>query len=769
MAAAAKVMVVNDDDVQRSIIAAVLKKEGYDVAEYSKAGDALRAISTQGAPSLIVTDLYMPEIDGWRFCRLLRSSFYASANQTPILVVSATYSGEHAREITSEMGANAFLPAPIDSVKLAEHARALIAGREPARESNVLIIEDDPITAKILSHVFSDSGYAIRTALTGAEGRRMFHEQTPDVVTLDFHLPDVNGDVLLKEFKSAQPSTVLMMITGDLSPELATRFMIMGADAYLHKPFDSEYLIALCERCCRARALLHVEELLEARSVELRKSEARFRNLFEKMLDAFAVFVVVPDAEGRPYDFQALQINPAFERLMGLSASDVIGKTLREFLSPLNPELMNTLIAIAGAGAPAPYEFFIAATQRHCEGIAYCPEPAQLAMIFADVTERKRAMDLRLQSSRIEATATLAGGIAHRFNNLMTAALGNAQMLLESPPEPSRAHEMLEAIIDSTRQAGELAHTLLAYARGGKYWISDVNLNASVREFMDQAVLSLPIQVRFDARLAPDLWPIRGDAKQISQVISNLCLNAIEAVEDKGEIVIATRNESPSQAAHGSHSDIPPGHYVVLSVSDTGHGMDEQTLSRIFEPFFSTRFMGRGLGLAAVYGIVKNHAGYIDVRANPGQGSTFTVYVPAKEEIAHLRAAQHEAKEPGAQMVLLIEDEEPVANITQQILRKLGYQTLLARNGLQAVEIARTHPGPIHAALLDLAMPLMDGYDAFPLLMEARPNMKILLSSGYDVNPAAQVLLQKGACAFLKKPFTMEALAQELDFALNDN
>jgi two-component system, cell cycle sensor histidine kinase and response regulator CckA len=270
-----RVVVVNDDPIQRAILTGLLTKQGLDVHEFPGAEEALGGMAACDPPALIVTDLYMPVMDGWRFCRLLRSPEYARFNRLPILVVSATFVGEDARQITKELGANGFLPAPIDGKRFLEEVHLLLAGEIPASMSEVLIVEDEIGVAELIQRVFEAHGYRAVIAETGEEAIRIFPEGLFDVVVLDYNLPDIQGDELLRRFKKARTECVFIMMTADPRPDLALAWMKEGAAAYMRKPFDPEYLVKVSEKVRRERALLHVEDILETRTRQLRASEAR--------------------------------------------------------------------------------------------------------------------------------------------------------------------------------------------------------------------------------------------------------------------------------------------------------------------------------------------------------------------------------------------------------------------------------------------------------------------------------------------------------------
>ncbi|MFN0178797.1 MAG: PAS domain-containing protein [Gemmatimonadales bacterium] len=388
------------------------------------------------------------------------------------------------------------------------------------------------------------------------------------------------------------------------------------------------------------------------------------------------------------------------------------------------------------------------------------PEPTPtVSCIIRDVTERIRGDEILRGASRMEATATLAAGVAHDFNNLMTTILGNAELLLTDPGFPD-ASSRLAQVAEAAKRGGALAQQLLAYARGGKYQTQVVSVTEIVTEALALQKHAMPPRIQLEAILDPAAPCIEADPVQIGQVITNLFINAGEAIPASGRVTVKTLAVDLGPDAIADKPGLAPGPHVVIEVADTGKGIEAASLPRIFEPFFSTKFQGRGLGLAAAYGIVKNHHGYIAVDSTLGKGTTIRIYLPTVTATAR---SPHPIADPfptGDETILLVDDDEAVIEVTKSILERLNYRVLVARHGIEAVEVTRTHSGPIDLTLLDMGMPLAGGAEAFPFLRAARPKMRILISSGYEMNDVVQGLLAAGADAFLQKPYRVTTLAR---------
>ncbi len=401
----------------------------------------------------------------------------------------------------------------------------------------------------------------------------------------------------------------------------------------------------------------------------------------------------------------------------------------------------------------------------------FSPEEQKLLTRIAEsvqrVVLRKELQNQLFFAQKMESIGTLAGGIAHDFNNLMVGVLGSVSLLRDRLGPQHDAAAYLTTIEESATRAGVLARQLLTYARGGESQPQILNLNNAVEKLLNEQDGFLSAKVRVDFDLDPDLAEIKADPAQIRQLLVDLCTNAAEAMQSGGRIRLTTRNTEVDSALARSRTGLTPGLYVSLTVEDEGGGMDARTQTRMFDPFFSTKFQGRGLGLAVVYGIVKNHKGYISAESQVGKGTVIAVLLPAVRRLARLTPETAVPAHHGSETVLLIDDEAMVIDITRQLLEKLGYRVLTANDGREAVQVAETYQGSIDLALLDLGMPVMDGYQAFPLLQKHRPDMKILVCTGYAANGPAEDLIRAGAVNFIQKPFGLDTLSEAIRMALD--
>lgn len=378
--------------------------------------------------------------------------------------------------------------------------------------------------------------------------------------------------------------------------------------------------------------------------------------------------------------------------------------------------------------------------------------------------EAKRKLENELQLTRkIEALATLSGGIAHEFNNALMVVAGNIELLEMSLPGNEAVQRFSHATNESIYRMSYLTKQLLAYAREGDFWLKEIDLSDFVRDALPMIKTTLHPDIRIETELKSDLPLVKADNHQLQMTLSAIIKNAAEAMDNSGGICISTSCERVDSTFAATHPGLNPDFsYVTLTISDTGKGMDEETRSRIFEPFFTTKFQGRGLGMAAAYGIIKNHRGYIYVDSSPGKGTTVRVYMPlAEQKVRRQRMATAKACEM-PKTVLVIDDEERVRTTILSLIEKLGYRVLGADSARAALELTRTYDGDIDLALLDIKLPDMEGGNLFPLIKQDRPDMKVIICSGYSLDVHVEQILRGGADGFLQKPFALKTISEKI-------
>ena len=393
----------------------------------------------------------------------------------------------------------------------------------------------------------------------------------------------------------------------------------------------------------------------------------------------------------------------------------------------------------------------------------------EMALYKAKAEKQRRQMEARLrQAQKMEAIGTLAGSIAHQFNNALTVITGNIDFLEMDFPGNENVTNYTREMKASVIQMTQLTAQLMAYVGGGKYQAKTVSLSDFVRDTLPllKHIMGPGIQVNTD--LSRDIFNIKADLTQMQMVLSAVLINASESIEKKGCIRITCRNMMITDKTVEDFHGLTPGNYVNLTISDDGKGMDEETRTRIFEPFFTTNFLGRGLGMAAAYGIIKNHDGWISVDSEPGYGTIVKIYLPATQTQVQEPEKTKINQIKGTCTILIIEDEEMVMTVCRAILEELGHQVLEAKTGQEAINAVKTFDGDIDLAMLDILLPDMNGNAVYSFLMEARPNLKVIVMSGYSIDGAAKKILNAGAQDFLQKPFSIAVLSEKLKKVLND-
>ena len=501
---------------------------------------------------------------------------------------------------------------------------------------------------------------------------------------------------------------------------------------------------------------------------ELRESETKYRAVFEKSADGILMA-----------DYKTMKLkytNPSICRMLGYEEDELkgmgvldvhtkdteqgIAAKFKSLIRGEKPEVSDApLLKKNGEIMFAD----INASQIMIDGEAHN------VAFFRDTTDRKKGEDenKRLeeqfqQAQRMEAIGTLAGGIAHDFNNLLMGIQGNVSLMLLDTEGRQTNFERLKNIEQHVESGAELTKQLLGFARRGKYEVKVINLNELVRK---SSVMfgRTKKEIKIYRQEQKDIWSIEADRGQIEQVLLNIYVNAWQAMPDGGELHIVTENVNLDKGYVKPFS-INPGRYVKISITDTGIGMSKRTQNRVFEPFFTSKRMGRGtgLGLAAAYGIIKNHGGVINVYSERGKGATFNIFLPvSRKRIAEEKDLNEEVS-MGNETILLVDDEKAIVAVTKEVLEILGYEVLFANNGKSAVEIYEKNKEAVDLVILDMIMPDMSGGETYDKLKAFDPNVRVLLSSGYSLNGQASRILERGCDGFIQKPFNMKQLSQKI-------
>jgi PAS domain S-box-containing protein len=509
----------------------------------------------------------------------------------------------------------------------------------------------------------------------------------------------------------------------------------------------------------------------------LRESESKYRILTEKMTDV----VWITDM-----DLRNLYVSPSIRAVLGFSQEERMGQIITEQLTPDSLAIgLNTLtreLALEKDGRADPARTVTLALEYcHKDGSTRWMETiisgirnetgvlTGLHGLSRDITTRRQAeqerdrLQVQLnQTQRLESIGTLAGGIAHDFNNLLMGIQGYASLTLLDLDPSHPHHENLKRIEEQVQSGAELTRQLLGFARGGKYEIKPADLN-EILQTTSSLFSRTKKEIAVHHKFGRDLWIVEVDRGQMEQVLLNLYVNAWHAMPGGGEIYLETENVSLTGEKALSLA-LEVGEYVKITVTDTGTGMDRPTQERIFDPFFTTKAMGKGtgLGLATVYGIIKGHKGMIHVESDPGQGTAFTIHLPASEKQAVREKAATETIVRGTETILLVDDEPLILDVGRRLLEFLGYRVYPASSGPEAIALYRQKGGKIDLVLLDMVMPGLSGGEVFDQLRQIDPEVRVLLSSGYSIDGQAQRIIERGCRGFLQKPFQVQQISRKV-------
>ncbi len=504
----------------------------------------------------------------------------------------------------------------------------------------------------------------------------------------------------------------------------------------------------------------------------LRQSEETFRNIVQASPMGFHLYQLQDDDR-----LVFLGANPAADRLLGMDHAQFIGMTLEEAFPPLqHTEIPARTRRAAQYGESWQTEQINYAHGKIAGAYEVCVfqmSPGKTAVLFNEISARKQAEEEKeklqvqlTQAQKMESVGRLAGGVAHDFNNMLGVILGHTEMALARMDSTHPLFSGLQNIRKAAERSADLTRQLLAFARKQTVALKVLDLNETVEGMLN--MLRRLIGEDIDLAWVPGrhLGTVEMDPSQIDQILVNLCVNARDAIGDTGKVTIETDTVVFDAAYCATHVSFVPGEYVLLAVSDNGCGMDVETLSHSFEPFFTTKEMGKGtgLGLATVYGIVQQNNGFINVYSEPGQGTTFNIYLPRHATQAE-RAAMTGAAEPvarGHETILLVEDEPLILDMTREMLETQGYTVLPAATPGEAIRLAREYAGGIHLLMTDVVMPEMNGRDLAKNLLSLFPHLRRLFMSGYTANVIAHHGVLDEGVPFIQKPFTMKDLAAKI-------
>jgi PAS domain S-box-containing protein len=628
-------------------------------------------------------------------------------------------------------------------------------------------VEDEAAHAELVRRAFDSVKDRFKITIVGSlhEARDFLSQSQPQLVITDLMLPDGRGIDLLSPHKD-KASYPIVVLTGQGDERIAVEVMKAGAINYIVK---SESVMAEMPQIAELslREWHNIKEREKAEEA-LCEREKQYQTLVENL--NVGVYRNSPGLQGR-----FIHANSAMAKIFCYDSVD-------DFLNILvvdtyqNPEdrrlfveelirkgsVRDKVLALRKKDGTPIWGSVSAILQYDEKG-----DIKWVDGIIEDITEQIKLEEQLRQSQKMEAVGTLAGGIAHDFNNLLTPILGYSGMLLAGFSSSDPRWPQLQEIIHAAERAKYLTHRLLAFSRKQMLELKVVDLGNIVRQF--QAILQRTLRenINIEFRISPSAGLVHADMGQIEQVLINLAVNAQDAMPEGGMLIIETANLNLDESYSDKHPEIAPGPYVMLSVSDTGTGMDKQRMEHIFEPFYTTKEIGKGtgLGLSTVYGIVRQHAGSIHVYSEINHGTVFKIFLPRlkhEDESVEEYASMTVEVEHGSETIVLAEDDQIVRTIVCEMLKSLGYQVLTAENPDICFRIASEHQDEIDLLLTDVIMPGMNGIDLFKKLLQSRPGLKVIFMSGYTSDVVVHHGVLEQGLNFIKKPFSLNDLSGKI-------
>lgn len=519
-----------------------------------------------------------------------------------------------------------------------------------------------------------------------------------------------------------------------------------------------------------------LNHLIETRTEELKSAKEELQMVFDKMLEGFAIHEMIFDDNNRPKDYIFLKVNPAFELMMGQDAENIVGKSVLEVM--LNTEMfwLETYGEVVQSGKPVKFENFSKELNKHFEINAFKNDHNQFTCIFEDITEnkiaeleRKELEEKLRQAYKMEALGTLSGGIAHDFNNLLAAILGYAEMAQDDVPDDHPAKNSIEQVLTAGNRAKEIVKQILSFSRMEITKKVPLQLDILVNEALNLLRATIPTTIEIRPNITPACGTVLADPNQIHQVLMNLCTNSAHALDETGGVIeVSLDTYMPER--NTIVSGVEDKKYIRLTIEDNGTGIDNKIQGKIFDPYFTTKEVGEGsgMGLSVVTGIVKSHDGRLIVDSKLGEGTTFTIYFPMVDESIQHNRRINDPIPTGSERIIIVDDDTIVIGMTKRMVEHLGYQVTTQTSSAAALDLFRSQPDAYDLVISDQTMPELTGVKLAKKLKEIRPNIPIIICSGYSSKMDAEQAEHIGISAFVMKPFERKELSRVIRKVLDE-
>jgi PAS domain S-box-containing protein len=803
-----KILIVDDNAEDRYLLQALLTGHGYEVSEAANGAEALE-IARRDPPDMIIADILMPVLDGFSLCRQWRR--HAQLKEIPFVFYSATYTDPRDQAFALSLGADRYIIKPIEPdifvgillEVIAEHERGRLVVHRETEEETVYLREYNATLIRKLEEKLVEVEQAKQALERDIAGRKQAEEAlrrseeryrslienlndavfmldaqgtltyvSPVIERMMGYAPEEITNQHFSRFLHPDDlpelqASFAQTLAGQLEPSEFRVFNRHGDVRWIRtssRPqFDHDQLIGLTGILTDITERKRAEEALQ-------QSEERYRDLYDNAPDGYSVVA----ADGTIREMNATQLN-----WLGYSDREVIGQLrFEELLTPEGqrqaPDLLarckregqlenveQTLVGRDGRRLPVRLNM-----RAILDATGQC---TSYRATTRDISKEKALEAQLLQAQKLESLGTLVGGIAHDFNNMLTGILGFTQLLLQEVNPEDKMYEDIRRIEVLSERAANMVRQLMIFSRHSLSQKQSLLLHPFLEEITKLLGRMIPENIEVRLSLAAEDLAVEADPTQLQQVVMNLAVNARDAMPGRGRLLIETARVELDHAFCQAHPDLSPGWYALLRVSDTGLGIPLEIRPHIFDPFFTTKDVGKGtgLGLPVVYGIVKNHAGAIEVESQVGQGTSVKIYLPLSEQPIVEMATLAAELLTGTETILLVEDEPMVLEFGRTALENFGYQVLTAQDGVEALEVFQAHQDAIALAILDMVMPRMGGRETARELKRRKPTLAVLLATGYDSpEEPGEELGELETHEVLSKPYRIRELARAVRAAL---
>jgi two-component system cell cycle sensor histidine kinase/response regulator CckA len=645
-------------------------------------------------------------------------------------------------------------------------------------KKKILVVDDNRMILKFLSNLMDREGHEVKTCEDGLSALSLLTAFEPDIVFVDLIIPKIGGDKLCQIIRTMDhmKNCYLVIISAAVA-EMDLDFKAIGVNACIAKgPFGQmgQHVLAAIKDSSDPLRSISGHEILGIASVDGIPVYARrmTKELLGRSRHLETILESMNEGIVEVFSGRVVYANSAAVKLFAIPLENLLSAEPRMLFEASTRSRIDLLISRVTEKSPVigltrPLE--LNGRQIVIRSFPVKAEEDTTILLINDVTEQ-RDLEYQLQHvRRMDAIGNLAGGIAHNFNNLLMGIQGNVSILLQDKKDGDWGTDELAGIERCIDSGAKLTRQLLSFAKGGRYSLDLVDGNDIVEKSSSMFARTRK-EIHVDRRLGAEQAIVEVDTAQIELALMDLFVNAWHAMSSGGTLTVSTANVTLDDAYVKPHN-LTPGNYLKIGVSDTGAGMDEKTSERIFEPFFTTRHMGEGtgLGLASVFGIIKKHQGIITVDSQVGKGTTFTIYLPTARKIekpkesGNLRVPTAEnVPEKGSGTILVVDDEEYILSADKAMLNGLGYEVLLAKGGKEALRVFEEKKDSINLLILDLIMPDLSGEIVYDRIKSSRPDVRVILSSGYSIEGQAESILKKGCDGFIQKPYNLNQLAQKI-------